>query len=592
MSITAVHPLLQVLAPGARPGNCPAVAWVPVADGPVNPKQIEVKNPVRMAEYVKESARYFGAALVGICRLTPEDLRQGAVPPELTGHTAAIAIGVSIATPALPLAREITRAAAEGRGDLDAAEVAMCVAALIREIGYRARAHFFLAEAVDHRVLAVRAGIGWLDGDGQVETGRYGRWVRLATVTTDLPLATDLPGRPPSPLGRLAARCRRLPRDRSPSLPGARLPSPTTRIVGPLPRIDQRDEHHTKAARGDLGPVVQQRWTAESVDPFRRIYFPENRPQNAPMRSWRGFADGPVNPEPQPLSDPAAMAAHIKAAARFFGADVVGICHLDQAFVFTHRGLRIDYAKGLDGQPIHLPHRFAVSMAIQSEYELYANSPNFINDIPHGKGYLKTARIAVCLAAYIRELGYAAKAHFFMNEEVLHVPIAVKAGVGELARNGSLIVRDYGPRVRLATVTTDLPLAVDGPVDLGVQALCGMCNKCAVNCPAQCIPAGPKQVVRGVLKWQLDNDKCMTYWTANPQKFNSCARCIAVCPWNVPPRWYTPWLTRGLRTSWLYRRLFLLADNRIRGKKPNPPMKFLWYRVPGGPGDVQLKVVE
>ncbi len=196
------------------------------------------------------------------------------------------------------------------------------------------------------------------------------------------------------------------------------------------------------------------------------------------------------------------------------------------------------------------------------------------------------------LAAYIRELGYPAKAHFFINEEVLHVPIAVLAGVGELARNGSLITRDYGPRVRLATVTTDLPLAVDGPVDIGVQALCGTCDKCAANCPARCIPLGPKVVVRGVEKWQLDNDKCMTYWTANPQKFNSCARCIAVCPWNVPPRWYTPWMLRGLRLSKGYRRAFLWLENRVRGPKPNPPMEFLWYRSPGGPGDVQLTVVE
>lgn len=584
-------PLLRVLFPGSRPSNCPASAWVPVADGPVNPGQVEVRNPTRMATYVKEAARYFGASVVGVCRLMPGDLRHG--PEEPAEHTAAIAIGVPIAAPAIPLTPALARRAAEGRGNLDAAEVAMCLAALIREIGYRARAHFFLSQSVDHRAVALRAGIGWQDRHGQVETGRHGRWIRLATVTTDLPLTVDVPSPAPSPLTRLVARCRPLPRDRTPRLlPGVRLPSSATRIVSPPERVDQRDEHHTKAARGDLGPLVQQRWTAESVDPFRRIYFPENRPQNTPMRSWRAFADGPLNPDAAPVSDPAAMAAHLKAVARFFGADVTGICRLDQAFVFTHRGLRIDYAKGLAGQPIHVPHRFAVSMAIQSEYELYTNSPNFLNDIPHGKGYLKTARIAVCLAAYIRELGYPAKAHFFISEEVLHVPIAVMAGVGELARNGSLIVRDYGPRVRLATVTTDLPLAVDGPVDIGVQALCSECNKCAVNCPARCIPLGPKTVVRGVEKWQLDNDKCMTYWTANPQKFNSCARCIAVCPWNLPPHWYTPWLTRPLRLSRLYRRAFLWADNRIRGKKPNPPMEFLWYRVPGGADDVQLKVVE
>jgi len=592
-TLTGCDPLLRVLVPGPRPANCPAGAWIPVADGPVNPRRVEIRNPTRMAVYVKDVARYFGAGLVGTCPLVPEDLAPGPAGAELGGHATAIALGVRIA--ALPFAcpEAGAQAAAEGRGDLDAAEVAMCLAALIREIGYRARAHFFLNEGVDRSAIAVRAGLGWRGEEQQVWTARYGRWVRFATVTTDLPLPADAGACPPSALGRLVARCRPLPRDRRPrALPGARLPSPATRIVGPLGRVDQRDEHHTKAARGDLGPVVQQRWTAESMDPFRRIYFPENRPQNVPMRSWRAFADGPVNPDAWLASDPAAIAAHIKAVARFFGADVVGICPLDQGFVFTHRGLRIDYAKGIAGEPIRVPHRFAISMAVQSEYKLYANSPNFINDIPHGKGYLKTARVAVCLAAYIRELGYPAKAHFFMNEEVLHVPIAVTAGVGELARNGSLITRDYGPRVRLATVTTDLPLAADGPVDIGVQSLCGMCDKCAVNCPARCIPLGEKTVVRGVEKWQLDNDKCMTYWTANPQKFNSCARCVAVCPWNVPPRWYTPWMTRCLRVSQVCRRAFLWLDNRARGAKPNPPMAFLWYRAPGGPGDVQLKVVK
>ena len=29
---------------------------------------------------------------------------------------------------------------------------------------------------------------------------------------------------------------------------------------------------------GGLGPIVQKRWTSESVDPLRRIFFPESRP--------------------------------------------------------------------------------------------------------------------------------------------------------------------------------------------------------------------------------------------------------------------------------------------------------------------------
>ena len=43
---------------------------------------------------------------------------------------------------------------------------------------------------------------------------------------------------------------------------------PTTKVVGPLRRVDQREELHTQAAMGGLGERVQERWTSESVDPF------------------------------------------------------------------------------------------------------------------------------------------------------------------------------------------------------------------------------------------------------------------------------------------------------------------------------------
>ena len=72
---------------------------------------------------------------------------------------------------------------------------------------------------------------------------------------------------------------------------------PTTRVGGPLRRVDQRDELHTQAAMGGLGKQVQERWTSEAVDPFRRIFFPEIRTRNSPVRAWRAMSDGPLNPK-------------------------------------------------------------------------------------------------------------------------------------------------------------------------------------------------------------------------------------------------------------------------------------------------------
>jgi hypothetical protein len=61
---------------------------------------------------------------------------------------------------------------------------------------------------------------------------------------------------------------------------------------------------------GALGEKIQKAWTAESVDPFRRIFHPNNRPFNVPLRSSISFAEGLLNPVVAPVRDSARMSAH------------------------------------------------------------------------------------------------------------------------------------------------------------------------------------------------------------------------------------------------------------------------------------------
>lgn len=98
------------------------------------------------------------------------------------------------------------------------------------------------------------------------------------------------------------------------------------KIHAQIPQFDQREQQHTRAAIRALGEKIQKRWTSESVDPFRRVFYPENRPFNSPLRSLLAVADGPLNPVKVPVKDPAVMAAHIKEVAKFFGAHLVGVC--------------------------------------------------------------------------------------------------------------------------------------------------------------------------------------------------------------------------------------------------------------------------
>ena len=78
--------------------------------------------------------------------------------------------------------------------------------------------------------------------------------------------------------------------------------SATTRIVGTQERFDQRKQMHSFAAIGGLGEKVKERWIQESIDPFRRIFYPETRAINVSMRSWRNVADGPYVPSKPELT--------------------------------------------------------------------------------------------------------------------------------------------------------------------------------------------------------------------------------------------------------------------------------------------------
>lgn len=140
---------------------------------------------------------------------------------------------------------------------------------------------------------------------------------------------------------------------------------------------------------------------------------------------------------------------------------------------------------------------------------------------------------AVMLAEFIRELGYSALAHHFRQEEVLHVPLVVAAGLGELGRNGYVISPEFGPRFRTGIVTTDLPLAVDTPINFNVQENCEYCGLCVVMCPVGAIPEGNQTVVNGVRKWPLKADACLTHLAADPQNNLCCGLCMKYCPYNT-----------------------------------------------------------
>jgi len=365
-------------------------------------------------------------------------------------------------------------------------------------------------------------------------------------------------------------------------------PKPRTyRIVGAQRQIDERETPHPRVDRGELGEKLRSwRTTNAGTDPFRRVLGPAGggapNPYNSLQHIMCAVPEGPVNPERMPVPDTAKMARNIKEVARFFGATVVGITELDQLYVYSHRA-RNNAAMGeKSGDPVNLPHRYAICLGFESDYEKFLANNSRISDADYGLGNIHTIPTTFMLASYIREMGYPARAHHYGRSEINPIPLAVNAGLGELGRHGMLIHEEYGSRLHLSVVTTDLPLAVDKPADIGVEEVCKYCMKCARTCPSHSIPFGGKEVYNGVEKYRINVDSCYKYRLASRGQWSNCVICVSSCCYNKPAAWWhtlavksIKWTPPSLRV--LIIKPLLWIDDLFWGKRPWRHMKWLGY---------------
>ena len=104
--------------------------------------------------------------------------------------------------------------------------------------------------------------------------------------------------------------------------------------------------------------------------------------------------------------------------------------------------------------------------------------------------------LALKLANYIQSHGWEAlpiPASQLVDWEkqlahISHKHVAVQAGIGWIGRNNLLISPQFGARVRLITVLTNMPLQANQPALFG----CGDCYACLTSCPSQSIKKDPK----------------------------------------------------------------------------------------------------
>lgn len=285
--------------------------------------------------------------------------------------------------------------------------------------------------------------------------------------------------------------------------------------------------------------------------------------------------DTPVAPDQVPVEDPAAMSAEIKRIARFFGADLCGITPIDPRWQYASRVDTRDMSAAQNDLPQGITH--VIVLGHEMEESLVATYPSALAGAATGREYSHEAAIVMQLAAYIRNLGYEAIGS--MNDTGLVIPYAIKAGLGEYARNQMVITPEFGPRLRFSKIYTSLPLAPDHPRPKGVRAFCDICTRCAEACPVKALPFGapsaeaPNQsAIKGVVKWTSDAEKCFGFWA---KLASDCAICLRVCPFNRDFRRLRHRLWLKLALSPLRRLALRLSQNHGARRKPG-----LWWQGP------------
>ena len=343
----------------------------------------------------------------------------------------------------------------------------------------------------------------------------------------------------------------------------------TTEVVGEIQRFDQTQNGFELAAAGAYGErcrIEYERSMAKFPLDYALAEFVGS--------IFSPYQLGPVYPERAPVPDDRAIRTeHLRNLGYFLGADLVGICELPQWAL---------YSRDRERDPIVCDHKYAIVLLSEWGYKTTSASlgDDWISDSCSFLCYDRTAHLAVAMAAYIRRLGYEAKANFDTGDDeptfdMLVTPLVVLAGLGELGRAGWAINPFLGGRFKGSVVTTDLELKPDKPIDVGVQAFCKVCKKCALDCPSRAISAADRQVVHnGILRYEFDTERCTKYRIMN-QNGAYCGRCVKVCPWTKPEGRTHDLVRAAIRATPLLNRAWVKFDDWLGYGRQD--IRFKWW---------------
>ena len=175
-----------------------------------------------------------------------------------------------------------------------------------------------------------------------------------------------------------------------------------------------------------------------------------------------------------------------------------------------------------------------VSIAFPYHYDSEMSKEGYFSMYTLGKDYhLVLKEYLEEIANVLRNHGFEARC-FADNNALPERYIAYVSGVGEIGRNHMLITKDYGSKVFLGEIITNLEVETKEKDSREIEnyEICGTCRNCIKACPTQ---------ILGDIYY--DTHRCMSYITQNKEvsdedlklfkgRLFGCDTCQLVCPLN------------------------------------------------------------
>jgi len=203
--------------------------------------------------------------------------------------------------------------------------------------------------------------------------------------------------------------------------------------------------------------------------------------------------------------------------------------HGEMSYMENHVDLRLDPRNLVShaGSIISLAYNYCQPRR-ETERSTYA-----ISTYAYGRDYHRVLRkkLRELAAAIRREAGDIEARICVDSAPIMEKPWAVRAGLGWIGKNGTLILPRAGSYHFLCELVTDIELEYDRPMD----DHCGVCRECIDACPTGAI----------VEPYIVDARKCISYLTVElkseiPESMRGryrgwifgCDICQQVCPFN------------------------------------------------------------